>query len=164
MGCEASRKRSISYFYLRSKIVVVEVNVVVKLITKCGWCNLVKCVYFLLSRAPLGPSHYLTPVVLGQFLIMRKILLMCPSSQCWSEHPAFYSICGTVLPFANGVNAKQWDVIPMLPPTILTPHALESRLHVAMTARAEEGASWGRGREKSFMVHGSCVRKLRDNW
>jgi len=36
MGCEASRKRSISYFYLRSKIVVVEVNVVVKLITKCG--------------------------------------------------------------------------------------------------------------------------------
>ena len=68
-----------------------------------------KCIYFLLSRAPLGQSHYLAPVALG-FLIMRKIflvgnlfLLMCPS-QCWSEHTAFYSMCGTVLPSANGVH------------------------------------------------------------
>jgi hypothetical protein len=44
-----------------------------------------KCVYFLLSRAPFGRSHYLAPVALG-FLIMRKIflvgnlfLLTCPS-------------------------------------------------------------------------------------
>jgi hypothetical protein len=54
-----------------------------------------KCVYFLLSRAPFGRSHYLAPVALG-FLIMRKIflvgnlfLLTCPS-QCWSEHTAFF--------------------------------------------------------------------------
>jgi hypothetical protein len=58
-----------------------------------------KCVCFLLSRAPLGRSHYLTPVALG-FLIMRKIflvgnlfLLMCPS-QCWSEHTAFTACVG----------------------------------------------------------------------
>ena len=80
-----------------------------------------KCIYFLLSRAPLGKSHYLAPVALG-FLIMRKIflvgnlfLLTCPS-QCWSEHTAFYSMCGTVLPSANGVHQAWWSQWLIQPP------------------------------------------------
>jgi len=72
-----------------------------------------KCIYFFLWRTPLGQSHYLTPVTLG-LLIVRKIFLvgnlfflMCPS-QCWSEHTAFYSMCGTILPSANGVHQAWW--------------------------------------------------------
>jgi len=81
-----------------------------------------KCIYFLLSRAPLGQSHYLAPVALG-FLIMRKIflvgnlfLLMCPS-QCWSQHTVFYSMCGTGLPSANGAHQAWWLQWLVQPPT-----------------------------------------------
>ena len=58
---------------------------------------------FFLSRAPLGQSGNL-------------FLLICPS-QCWSEHTVFYSLCGTVLPFANGLHQTWWSQWLVQPPT-----------------------------------------------
>ncbi len=57
---------------------------------------------FFLSRAPLGQSGNL-------------FLLICPN-QCWSEHTVFYSLCGTVLPFANGLHQTWWSQWLVQPP------------------------------------------------
>jgi len=83
-----------------------------------------KCIYFLLSRAPLGKSHYLAPVALG-FLIMRKIflvgnlsLLMCPS-QCWSDPTAIQHVwdCSSICQWCSPDQVVSVACSATLPPT-----------------------------------------------